>query len=91
MTQRERHTSDGAAAPAGVGCVWEELFQNAAPSRQQQLIALAGREGVLYAHELPPPRNGAVKRSLLPALLSGQLHDLPSSSTPLRRMRRRLP
>ena len=78
MTQRERLTSDGISAPAGVGCVWEELFQNAAPNRQQQLIALAGREGVLYAHELPPPTNGTVKRSLLPALLSGQLHDFPS-------------
>jgi hypothetical protein len=77
MTQRERHTSDGPAAPAGVGCVWEELFQAAAPSRQQQLIALAGREGVLYAHELPPA-NGAAKRPALPALLSGQIHDLPS-------------
>ena len=78
MTQRERHSSDGAAASTGVGCVWEELFQNAAPSRQQQLLDLAGREGVLYAHELPPAANGAVKRSLLSALLSGQTSDLPS-------------
>jgi hypothetical protein len=77
MTQRERHCSDGVSAPAGVGCVWEELFQNAAPGRQQQLIALAGREGVLYAHELPPANNGAAKRSPLPALLNGQIHDLP--------------
>ena len=71
MTQRERHTP--AAGPA---CVWEELFQSAAPGRQQQLIAQAGTEGVLYAHELPPPANGALKRPLLPALLNGQLHDL---------------
>ena len=78
MTQRERHSSDGAAAPTGVGCVWEDLFQNAAPGRQQQLLDLAGREGVLYAHELPPATNGAVKRSVLPALLSGQTGDLPS-------------
>ena len=35
-----------------------------------------GTEGVLYAHELPPPANGALKRPLLPALLNGQLHDL---------------
>ncbi len=71
MTQRERHTP--AAGPA---CVWEELFRSAAPGRQRQLIALAGTEGVLYTHELPPPANGAVNRPLLPALLNGQLHDL---------------
>ncbi len=59
-----------------MACVWEELFQSAAPGRQQQLIAQAGTEGVLYAHELPPPANGALKRPLLPALLNGQLHDL---------------
>jgi hypothetical protein len=78
MTQREGHASASVSTPPGLGCVWEELFQNAAPGRQQQLIALAGREGVLYAHELPPANNGAVKRSLLPALLNGQLQDLPS-------------
>ena len=71
MTQRERHTP--AAGPA---CVWEELFQSAAPGRQRQLIALAGTEGVLYTHQLPPTANGAVNRPLLPALLNGQTHDL---------------
>ena len=85
MTQRERHTpAIGGPAPAmatspngaGPACAWEELFQAAAPGRRQQLIALAGREGVLYAHELPPPGNGAAARPLLPALLNGQLHDL---------------
>jgi AAA domain len=77
MTQREGHTSAGVSPAAAMGCVWEELFQSAAPGRQQQLLALAGREGVLYAHELPPANNGAVKRSVLPTLLNGQIHDVP--------------
>ena len=87
MTQPERHTpAGGVAAPpappsaAGSACVWEELFQTAAPGRRAQLLALAGRDGVLYAHQLPPPGNGAAPRPLLPALLNGQLQDLLRST-----------
>jgi hypothetical protein len=33
---------------------WEDLYQNASPQQQEELLALAGRQGVLYGHQLPP-------------------------------------
>ncbi|HVS34250.1 MAG TPA: AAA domain-containing protein, partial [Gemmataceae bacterium] len=85
MTQRERHTPEAGAAAQQAGCTWDELFPSLAPARQQELLALAGREGILYAAQLsipngPQPGAGAAapgRRTLLPALLNGQLHDLP--------------
>ena len=84
MTQRDRHTPEGgaaappvltAAAGAGAGCVWDELLPSLAPARRRELLELAGRQGLLYAHQLPAG-NGPAKRALLPALLNGQIHDL---------------
>jgi hypothetical protein len=61
---------------------WEDLYQNASPQQQEELLALAGRQGVLYEHQLPPPAgNGtgtgtAPGRPLLGRLLTGQARDL---------------
>ena len=67
-------------------CLWEELYQRATPSQQDELLALASRQGVLYAHQIAPPDNGsAVRRPLLPALLNGQIKDLqPLRPPPLK-------
>jgi hypothetical protein len=79
MTQRERHTPDSGAAAAsrpsadraGVCSLWEDWYQRAAPDQRDQLVALAARQGVLGAHQLPTPAGGAA-RPLLAALLAGQ-------------------
>jgi hypothetical protein len=63
-----------------MACLWEELFHRASPAQQDALLALAARQGILYAHQIAPPENGppAARRSLLPALLNGQIKDLQS-------------
>ncbi len=91
MTQRERHSSEGGApassaipAPtgAGSGCVWDDLLPSLPPARRRELLELAGRQGVLYAHQLSagngPTASGAnaARLALLTALLHGQTHDL---------------
>ncbi len=84
MTQRDRHTPDSGAltpptrtAPAGaaIGCAWDEVLASLPPARRRELLELAGRQGVIYAHQLPAG-NGPANRPLLPAILNGQTHDL---------------
>jgi hypothetical protein len=78
-------TGPGLAAPPA--SLWEELFCNASPAQQQELLALAGQQGVLYAHQLPPPPNGSTgdrPRHLLNRLLAGQYRDLePVRAAPI--------
>ena len=75
---------------------WEELFRSASPEQQQELLALARRQGLLYAHQLPPLSNGSHPpaegwRQLLTRLLAGQTDSLeplrvppaPSGEAPL--------
>src|SRR5262245_2903014 len=88
MTQRERQPSAGAAGPGPraaadppvpLSASWEELFPNASPAQQSELLALAARQGILYAHQLPPPNNGLprdARRPLLAHLLAGKTDDL---------------
>ncbi len=91
MTQRDRQTSGGVfevgARPAAVpaapgpptarGPLWEDLYRSASPAQQRELLALAGRQGVLYAHQLPAPNGtGDRNRQLLGRLLNGQTRDL---------------
>src|SRR5260370_37874018 len=55
--------------------LWEDLFRAAPPAQQMELLSLAGRQGVLYASQLPPLSNGSAGdsgRQLLAHLLSGQ-------------------
>jgi hypothetical protein len=64
--------------------LWDELYHRAAPAQQDALLALAARQGVLYAHQIAPPENGAAhaRRPLLPALLNGQIKDLQALHPP---------
>src|SRR5437016_14142219 len=58
---------------------WEDVFQNASPEQQAQLLALAERQGILYGHQLPPVPNGLVRddvRRFLSRVLSGKLDGL---------------
>jgi hypothetical protein len=75
------HAPPGAGpAPAAPSApLWEELFCNATPAQQEELLALARRQGVLYHHQLPPPPNGSATdrpRHVLNRLLAGNARDL---------------
>jgi hypothetical protein len=94
MSQRERQASgrlSGEARPPETAATgqptWEELFQSASPDQQQQLLALARRQGILYAHQLPPSSNGVHAPAERPAellarLLAGQLDRLEPLHVP---------
>src|ERR1700730_5333184 len=65
--------------------LWEDLYRAASPVQQRELLSLAQRQGLLYAHQLPAGSNGkgspmhledANARQLLPRLLSGHVNDL---------------
>jgi hypothetical protein len=67
------------------GTTWGELFRTVPDAEQEQLLALARRQGLLYLHQLPPHGNGtATAKSaepnetdqLLAVLLSGQTNAL---------------
>jgi hypothetical protein len=69
--------------PAPVGSpapLWEDLFRSASPVQQKELLTLARRQGLLYAHQLPAcPGNGVDTdraRHLLARTLGGHEHDL---------------
>lgn len=96
MTSRDRHVLAGrpsvapplpvrpVSEPAGQRLSWEELFPQAPPLKQQELLELARRQGLLYSHQLP---SGAIKTQGSPTatassqtitrLLSGQVDALP--------------
>jgi hypothetical protein len=63
------------------------MFRGASPEQQQELLALARRQGVLYAHQLPPATNGTAPpaegwRQLLTRLLAGQTEGLDPLRVP---------
>jgi hypothetical protein len=73
----------GAAPDSGAPGLspWEDLFRSASPEQQQELLALARRQGVLYAHQLPAVNNGSHAptqgwRQLLTRLLAGETEGL---------------
>jgi len=92
MTQRERHTPEGGALPVadtGVSCLladlsgastrvslWEDWFRRASTVQQQDVLALAAQQGVLYAAQLTAVPTAPPERSVFPSLLNGHLHDL---------------
>src|SRR5262245_61456035 len=58
---------------------WESHFQSISRLQQQELLALADRQGLLYAHQLPsiPNGNGTdPHRGVLPRLLAGETDHL---------------
>jgi hypothetical protein len=67
--------------------LWEDVFRNASAAQQQELLSLAGRQGVLYAHQLPAPSGGVStgrQRQLLTRLLNGHIGELePVRTTPV--------
>src|SRR5947209_2511284 len=68
-------------APAPASLSWDDLFQYATPSQQQELLVLARQQGLLYAHQLPPLGNGHGAQAQRPwqrlqRILSGKIHDL---------------
>src|SRR5262245_37686536 len=86
MTQREGQTPDrgrapatGVAAPAGPDApgtsLWEALYLATPPARREELVALARRQGVLHAHQVPADA-AAPRPGLLAALLGGQAGEL---------------
>ena len=94
MTQRERQTPEGGAQmpprlvaerPAANGAAWlvGKISSRGIPvPRQQELLALAGRQGLLYAHQLGPSLAPPARRPLLPSLLNGQSADLEPCNRP---------
>jgi hypothetical protein len=93
MTQRERHATGTAteagsrptAGPPALGPAapssWEDYFASASPAQRNELLALAARQGVLCAHQLPVPPNGASRDPhlyLLTQLLAGKTDGLAS-------------
>src|SRR5260370_15073903 len=59
--------------------LWEDLYRSATPDQQAELLALAARQGLLYAHQLPAadPSASGQHRAVLSQLLAGKPHDLP--------------
>src|SRR5438128_2280255 len=64
---------------------WEEFFRHISPAQQGELLSLAGRQGILYAHQLPPSSNGKASGldlihswNRLNQLLAGNTRDLVS-------------
>src|SRR5436190_9978256 len=59
---------------------WEDLYRSLPPGGQEELLALAARQGLLYAHQLPPVDLSLLqqRRQLLTALLAGKARDLPA-------------
>src|SRR5947208_1097042 len=59
--------------------VWEELYQAIPAGQQHELLALAERQGVLYAQQLPATSNGTENdphRQLFARMLAGTVTDL---------------
>src|SRR5262245_16016246 len=95
MTARERQGCAGVtlaarAAPAAgaerEAPPWEELYRALPPEAQDELFALAARQGLLLATQLPAIDPGLLqqRRQLLAQLLSGKVQGLaPFSPAPV--------
>lgn len=74
-------------APVPQAAFWEDFFTAASPTQQKELLSLAGRQGVLYGHQLPAAGNGTAtdrNRHFLSRLLRGQTDELdPVHAGPL--------
>src|SRR5262249_976923 len=54
--------------------LWEEFYRSVSPAQQVELLSLAERQGLLYAHQLPAAGNG--NRGPTPDLPAGPLNLL---------------
>jgi hypothetical protein len=91
MTQRQRQSA-AATPPAALPCAppssrppsWEDLFHQASSAQRAELLALAHRQGLVYASQLPLPcsSNGADRSHPRQVLtrLADAAGDLPAFS-----------
>jgi hypothetical protein len=68
-------------AAAATQPLWDALFQNASAVQQQEWLALANRQGILYYHQLPATGNGTPApadpaRRVLAQVLAGNTREL---------------
>lgn len=65
---------------------WDEFYRALTPGQQQELLALASRQGLVHAHQLPAvdPTVLQQRRQLFTQLLSGKFSDLsPAHASPV--------
>jgi hypothetical protein len=98
MTQRERHTPNGGPLPVadpGVSCLcadlpgetarvslWEDWYRRASPAQQQDLLAIASQQGVVYTQQLSAVPQAPQPQPLVATLLNGHLPDLQPHHPP---------
>src|SRR5262245_15598729 len=75
------HASAGAGTAADTPRTppWDELYRGASPAQQQELLALAARQGVVYAHQLPaavPAADAPPSADFLAQVLAGRTETL---------------
>src|SRR5438445_11207905 len=80
--------ASGRATPAPAGGVspathrpaaWEDLYRALSADQQRELLSLAERQGIVYAHQLPGAANGTAvdrDRQLFARILSGAVAEL---------------
>jgi hypothetical protein len=78
------HSPAPARGPSGVRPhrppAWEDIYRAVSAEQQHELLSLAERQGVLYAHQLPELTNGSAvdpSRQLLTRILGGAVAELP--------------
>lgn len=88
MTSRDRQIPDASAAcpparpiPARLPA-WEMIYRALTPSQRAELLKLAGRQGLLYAHQLPAVDGPAPDASRLPDRLKQALRGWPEPAGP---------
>jgi len=54
--------------------LWEDFYRSASPAQQVELLSLAARQGLLYAHQFPSTNNGT--KAKVPEPSAGPLHLL---------------
>src|SRR5205823_11999233 len=64
---------------------WEDLYRSIPPAQQDELLALAVRQGLLYAHQLPAPDPAVLnqRRQLLSQILGGKIDLAPVAVRPV--------
>src|SRR5437868_777362 len=55
---------------------WEEFFPRLTSAQQEELLALARAQGLLYGGQLPATPNGETPRTALQRLLAGETKEL---------------
>src|SRR5205823_10216687 len=77
------------ARPAAAGAdreppSWEDLYRALPPPQQQELLALAGRQGLLFSHQLPAVDAALLqqRRQFFTQLLAGKAGPLTPLACP---------